>query len=145
MKTPLYLAVVVLLVVVVTGSHLMGHTAEIEDAGNAIAPVEISSIKGQSNEAGSDVKLVLLALRPEGFESSDMQLDPGEYLLIIGNRTGLKEVNVRLEREGDGRIAAAAVGGRQRDWKKRLKLTPGTYVVTANENPDWICRITVGR
>ena len=145
MKTALYLSAVVLLVGAATSFHLMGRTAEVKDAANAIAPVEIPSIQRQSDEAGPEVRLVLLALRPEGFDSSEMQLDPGEYLLIIGNRTGLTEVSVRLEREGNGRVAAAAVGGRQRDWKKRFKLTPGTYVVTANDNPDWTCRITVGR
>jgi hypothetical protein len=145
MKTPLYLAAIVLLVVAVTNSHLMGRTADLANTANAIAPVTIPSIEGQSDEAGPELKLVLLALHPEGFDSSEMQLDPGEYLFIIGNRTGLKKVSVRLDREGDRRIAAAAVGGRQRDWKKRLKLTPGTYVVIANDNPDWICRITVGR
>jgi hypothetical protein len=145
MKTLLYLAAIVLLVVAVTSSHLMGRTAHLEDTANAIAPVAIPSIQGQSDEAGPELKLVLLALHPEGFDSREMQFDPGEYLFIIGNRTGLKEVSVRLEREGDGRIAAAAVGGRQKDWKKRLKLTPGTYVVTANDNPDWTCRIAVGR
>jgi hypothetical protein len=145
MKTPLYLAAIVLLVVAMTSSHLMRRTADLEETANAIAPVAIPSIEDQSDEAGPELKLILLALHPEGFDSSEMQLDPGEYLFIIGNRSGLKEVSVRLEREGDGRIAAAAVGGRQRDWKTRLKLTPGTYVVTANDNPDWICRITVGR
>jgi hypothetical protein len=145
MKTPMYLAAFVLLVVTATSSHLMGRIAEVEDASNAIAPVEIPSIQGQSDEAGPEVKLVLLALQPEGFDSREMQLDPGEYLLIIGNRTGLREVSVRVEREGNGHVAAAAVGGRQRDFKKRFKLTRGTYVVIANDNPDWICRITVGR
>lgn len=145
MKIRLYLAAVVLIVIVVTWSQLTGRTAEFEDTANTIAPVEIPSMQSQSDEAGPELKLVLLALQPEGFDSSEMQLVPGEYLFIIGNRTGLKEVSVRLEREGEGRVAAAAVGGRQRDWKNRLKLTPGTYIVTANDNPNWICRITVGR
>jgi len=74
-----------------------------------------------------------------------MQLDVGEYLLIIGNRTGLKEVSIRLDRKGNERVAATAMGGRQRDWKKRLKLTAGTYFVTANDNPTWTCQIVVGR
>jgi hypothetical protein len=27
--------------------------------------------------------------------------------------------------------------------EKRLKLTPGNYLVTANDNPEWTCRIVV--
>lgn len=97
----------------------------------------------QSDEAGPEVKLILLALRPEGFETNEMQLNAGDYLFIVGNRTGLREVNVRMEREGKERVTAT-VGGRRRDWKQRLKLTPGTYLITADDNPDWSCRIVVG-
>jgi hypothetical protein len=86
-----------------------------------------------------------LALLPQGFDSSEMQLDPGEYLFIIGNRTGLKEVNFRLERDGKEQLAGAKVSGRRINSKQRLNLTPGTYLVTADENPDWICRIVVGQ
>jgi hypothetical protein len=145
MKAVLILAAVLLLVVAANNSHYLGRSAEVESAANAIAPVDIPSNLGQSDEAGPGVKLVLLALMPEGFDSNEIQLDAGEYLFIIGNRTGLKEVSVRLDREGNEHIAMAAVGGRRRDWKKRLKLTPGTYVITADDNTDWTCRITVRR
>jgi hypothetical protein len=148
MKAALILAAVFLLVVVGATSNLARRGANAEDVvltANAIPPVGIPASLAQSGEAGPEVKLVLLALLPEGFDSTEIQLEAGDYLFIIGNRTGLKEVNVRLEREGNGRVAAARVGGRRSDWKQRLKLTPGTYLVTAADNPDWTCRIVVGR
>lgn len=138
MKVVLILGAIILLAIVSTASHLARHRENVE---NVIAPITIPT---QSDEANSDIKLVLLALRPEGFETNEMQLDAGEYLFIIGNRTGLRDVNVRLDREGNERVAAATVGGRHRDLKQRLKLTPGTYLVTANDNPEWTCRIVVG-
>ena len=143
MKAILIVVGVVLLVGVAAKSQFAGRVAEVENVAQAIAPITIPAGLEQTGEAGPEVKLVLLALWPQGFETSEMQLEPGEYLFIVGNRTGLREVNVQLEREGNGRVAEAAVGGRQRDWKKRLKLTPGTYVVTANDNPDWTCRVVV--
>lgn len=142
MKPVLILASVVLLVVAVTKAQFIGRSAEVESV--AIPPVAVPSSLDQSQEAGPEVKLVLLALRPEGFETTEMQLEPGEHLFIIGNRTGLREVTMRLERQGSGRVAESAVGGRPTDWKQRLRLTPGTYVLTANDNPDWTCRIVVG-
>lgn len=144
MKLVLILGTVVL-VVVVTNAQFIKSSADVESMANAIAPVTVPSLLDQSQEAGPEVRLILLALRPEGFETNEMQLEPGEHLFIIGNRTGLREVKMRLEREGNGRVAEAQVGGRQRDWKKRLQLTPGTYLLTANNNPDWTCRIVVGR
>jgi hypothetical protein len=143
MKAILILAAVLLLGVVTTKSHFAGSSEKLEDAVNAIPPVDISSHLGQSEEAGPEIKLVLLGITPQGFDSNEMQLDAGEYLIIVGNRTGLREVNMRLEREGKERVSVATVR-RRGNWKQRLKLTPGTYLVTADENPDWICRILVG-
>ncbi|HEX3186986.1 MAG TPA: hypothetical protein VHQ94_19465 [Pyrinomonadaceae bacterium] len=147
MKAVFVLAAVVFLVVAIANAQFIKSSADVQSMANAIAPVAVPSILDQSQdqEAGPEVKLVLLALRPEGFETNEMQLQPGEHLFIIGNRTGLREVNVRLERQGDGRVAEVIVGGRPRDWKKRLRLTSGVYVLTANDNPHWICRIVVGQ
>ncbi len=139
-------AAVLLMVGIAAKSHFAGHNAHAENvpqtAADAIPRIQIPSNLDQS-EAGPEVKLVLLALLVNGFENNEMQLEAGDYMFIIGNRTGLREVNIRLEREGKERVAEAAAGGRQREWKKRLKLTPGNYIVTANDNPEWTCRIVV--
>lgn len=144
MKALVVFAAVVLLVVAGANSQLIGRYSEVENSA-AIAPVQVPATFDQTGEAGPEVKLVLLALLPEGFETSEMQLAPGDYVFIIGNRTGLTDVSVRLDREALERVAAVTLGGRQRDWKQRMKLTTGTYLVTANDNPDWTCRIIVGR
>lgn len=144
MRAVLILAAVLLLIVAVTKAQFVNLGAQEDSVASAIAPVAIPSSLDQSQEAGPEVKLVLLALVPEGFDTREMQLEPGEYLFIIGNRTALRDVSIRLEREGRERLAEAVVGGRRTDLKKRLRLTPGNYVVTAADNPEWTCRISVG-
>jgi hypothetical protein len=144
MKALLIVTAVLLLIGVGANSHFARRITKAEEVtANAIPPIDISSSLDQSDEVGPEVKHVLLALLPQGFEANELQLEAGEYVFIIGNRTGLKEVNVRLSREGEQRLAEARVGGRQRDWKKRFNLTAGTYIVTANDNPEWTCRIVV--
>ena len=147
MKAVLIAAAVLLLVGVAAQFHFAGRNANAVDGLPAVAevipPVDIPSSLVQSDEVGPDFKLVLLALLPHGFETNELQLDAGEYRFIIGNRTGLKEVNVRIEREGQEQLAAATLGGRQRDLKQRLNLTPGNYLISAGDNPDWTCRIVV--
>ena len=148
MKLLIVLAAVVLLVVAGANSRLIGRYADAEDVANAVAPVNVPPLLDQwdqSDQAGPEVKLVLLALLPEGFDATEMQLEPGDYVLVIGNRTGLRDVNVRMDREGNARVATATLRGRQRDWKQRMQLVSGTYLVTANDNPEWSCRIVVGR
>jgi hypothetical protein len=144
MKSILVPAAVFLLVIGAAMSEFVAHVASVERV-DAIAPLALPGSLERSDEAGPEVKLLLLALLPEGFDNKEMQLEPGEYLLIIGNRTGLRDVNVRFDRQGNERIGAGVVDGRQRNWKKRLKLSTGSYVVTANDNPDWTCRIVVAR
>jgi hypothetical protein len=144
-KLLLILAAVVLLVVAGANSRLIGRYAESKDVANAIPAVHVPAILDQTGEADPEVKLVLLALLPEGFDQREVQLEPGDYVFIVGNRTGLRDVNVRLDREGVARVAAATLAGRQRDWKQRMRLTTGTYLITANDNPEWSCRIVVGR
>ena len=139
MELLLILATVLLLVAAATASNLAGRSTNVSP--DAIPPANLA----QSDEAGPEVKLVLLALVPHGFENTEMLLEPGDYLFIIGNRTGLKEVDFRIDREGKERLATTLPHGRQKDWKQRLKLTAGTYLVTANDNPEWTCRVVVGR
>jgi hypothetical protein len=144
---PLLIFAAAILLVVAANSRFAGLSAELKNdstSANRIPPVNIPLNLGQSNEAGPEVKLVLLALLPHGFETNEMHLDPGDYLLIVGNRTGLREVNVQLERGGKERVASAIVRGSRTHWKQRLKLTRGTYLVTADNNPDWTCRLIVG-
>jgi hypothetical protein len=147
MKSVLITAAVLLLVGLVAKSHLAGRHLNAAEkppvAEDVIPPVDIPAHLGQFDEVGPDFKLLLLALLPHGFETSEMQLDAGDYLFIVGNRTGLKEVDVRVDREGKERLAAGTVGGRSRNWKQRLKLTPGSYVVSADGNPEWSCRLVV--
>jgi len=145
MKSLLILATILLLVVVATASSFAGRAAMVQDVPtNAIPPLDVPSNLGQSDEAGPEVKLVLLALFPHGFETSEVLLEPGDHLFIIGNRTGLREVNFRIDREGKERVAPPLAISRQKDWKQRLTLTTGTYLITANDNPEWTCRIVVG-
>ena len=145
MKLLLVMAAVVLLVLAGANSRLIGRYGVSKDVANEIPSVHVPTILDQTGEAGPEVKLVLLALLPEGFDQREMQLAPGDYVFSVGNRTGLREVNVRLDREGMARVAAATLVGRQKDWKQRMRLTTGTYLVTANDNPAWTCRIVVGR
>lgn len=95
------------------------------------------------NEAPASIQVVLLALRPEGFEPAEMQLPAGEYLFVVKNRTGLDEVNVRLIKANIHSLLAARVGSGGKDVKQRLHLAQGTYRLTETDHPDWTCTIVV--
>jgi hypothetical protein len=109
------------------------------------APLSQSDQARSDSEASSDIKVVLLALRPEGFEPETLELPAGEYLFVIRNRSGLDEINLRLTRGDTEHFREGRVPGRRRDWKQRVQLSAGTYRVTETGHQNWTCRIVVGR
>lgn len=103
------------------------------------------AIDNVGNEAPSHIQVILLTLRAEGFEPAEMPLPAGEYLLVVKNRSGLDEVDVRLVRENGEHMGQTKVGARNKDWKQRLKLKAGTYLLSEVNHPDWASRIVVDK
>lgn len=88
-------------------------------------------------------RALALTLRPAGFDEAEITTAAGEYLLVVSNRTGLEDVTFRLDRGDGGRLYEGPLPGRRRFWSRRARLAPGTYVLSAGEDPAWACRITV--
>jgi hypothetical protein len=89
-----------------------------------------------------DVQVLVLTLRPTGFEPSEAALTKGKHLLVVQNRTGLESFTLRLDRENGGKLHEVRLS-RKLDWRQQFDLMPGSYVLTEAEHPDWTCRITV--
>jgi hypothetical protein len=145
MKTALIFSAVLLVAIAASAAHL-SRPSKVENtpASNAASSVPVDPpAMAQSGESEPSIKLVLLELRPEGFEPNEIQLQAGEYMWMIRNRTGLDEVKLSLNRAGNERVTTATAHSRLRDWKQRMKLTPGTYVFSAPGYPDWTCRVVV--
>jgi hypothetical protein len=145
----LFVTVCAVISMVITTTNFAGRSTSEE----GVPPIQISNLSSgvihgnekQTNEGSSNIQVVLLALRPEGFEPAEMQLPQGNYLFVVKNRTGLDEVNVRLVNENSQQILTAKVGSRGRDLKHRIEVAPGTYRLSETDHPDWTCTIVVTR
>jgi hypothetical protein len=146
-KTVLFLAACAVIATAITTTIFAKRSTTAENVISSktisVAPVEVQESQKLPDEAPSEIQVVLFALRTEGFEPTEMQLRPGEYLFVMRNRTGLDEVNVRLLSERGQQMLAAKVGLRRQDLKQRLHLTPGTYRLTETDHPDWTSTIIV--
>lgn len=106
---------------------------------------------GIAGEPGSEGQpstfLIPLTLTPYGFEPTEMNLRPTRVVLAVYNRTGLKELSLRIDRDTPGnpreRIAQERVPSSRWKWGKQLVLAPGTYIVSEERHPEWVCRIKV--
>ncbi len=88
-------------------------------------------------------KVILITLRPQGFEPAAIRLPAGDYLFVFNNRTGLDQFALRLDRENHGTVREARPPRLKRDWRQFLRVTPGTYVVREMNHPEWTLRMTV--
>lgn len=86
-----------------------------------------------------------VVLRPYGFEPGSIRAEPGLVVLMVLNRSGLKECTLRLDREAGNRVIEFQVPRHKPNWGGSLTLTPGSYLLTVVERPGWVCRITVGQ
>jgi hypothetical protein len=90
-----------------------------------------------------DLSVLRLTLSPEGFAPAEVTLPRGRFLLVVYNKSGLEEVDLRLDAVAGGRMREARAKGRGSRWQEVLDPPPGEYVLSLAEHPDWACRITV--
>jgi hypothetical protein len=130
------LVVVVLAAVLAVGSII--HKSGAEPIAN-----ETSSIHVTLPPASDRLEAELVTIKPSGFEPAEITRPQGSVLLAIYNRSGLEEVNLRLEVESGPRLREVRVPRKRLDFKEIVDLHPGRYRLTELNHPEWNCTITV--
>jgi hypothetical protein len=87
-------------------------------------------------------KVILLTVRPAGFEPAEVTLTADSYLVVIQNRGGLRGLTLRLDEEARGRLLEISLKARL-DWRRRVNLPPGNYTITSTDHPEWVCHVKV--
>ncbi len=85
----------------------------------------------------------LITITPNGFDPAEITRPQGRVVVEVDNRSGLEEVELRLDRSNGGREKEARVRRTTLDWSGEVDLRPGAYVLSEANHPDWACRITV--
>jgi len=84
----------------------------------------------------------LITIRPGGFDPVEIVRPKGNFLLAIDNRSGLTEVDLRLDSEFDNRLSKR-VSREELDSRTIVDLNPGTYLLTEAGHPGWVCRFRI--
>ena len=85
----------------------------------------------------------VILLRPYGFEPAVITRREGQFLLVVLNRSGAWEANYLLSTVSNSRLREAKLPRERLDWHQAVSLTPGDYILTETNHPDWTCKITV--
>jgi hypothetical protein len=102
----------------------------------------VSSGHAQRDPSRRPSQVIVLVIRPLGFEPDQMSLPAGRIFFSVHNRTGLSDLNLQLDR-GSSAVRTVPLQRSKQAWRGIVELTPGNYVVSVRENPRWVCQIRV--
>jgi len=86
---------------------------------------------------------ISVKITPTGFEPSEVSCSEGAYLIGVYNRSGLRTVDLQLDREAGNRLHEVTVPREMLDWKRVVELAPGRYILSEVNHPEWSCKINV--
>lgn len=98
---------------------------------------------GQSSFPGERPQVLLITLRPWGFEPSAITKSHSRLVLRVDNRSGLREMSLQLDRWGGNRVKEVRIPFQKLDWSEEVELPPGQYELREANHPDWTCGITI--
>jgi hypothetical protein len=111
------------------------------DAANVAAASATQPVTAQTVATG--LPIVRVTIKPTGFDPSEVTIPQGRFILAIDNRTGLRELTFRLDREGAGRLREVRMPRERTSYREVIDPQPGAYILTEADHTDWVCRINV--
>jgi hypothetical protein len=117
----------------------------IKSASNSPAALDLGVVPVVDSEPQEQVnaKVLLLTIRPTGFQPQEVSIPTGKYLVVVRNHTGLEQFSIRVERGNGAKLYDVRLRRYQREWRQFVQLAPDNYVITEANHPEWVCRITV--
>jgi hypothetical protein len=96
-----------------------------------------------SSAQREQVESELITILPTGFHPTQIMRPSGKFLLAVENRSGIKQVDLRLNAESGDRLFQVSRTWERADWNEVVNPPPGRYVLTEASHPEWQCVITI--
>lgn len=97
----------------------------------------------QGHSGGRLFESEAVTIRPWGFEPQEINRPAGRFFLVVINRSGSLDADIRLNRVvGNNQQLVPLLRG-NKGWRQEVDLPPGVYVLTEVNHEDWSCRITI--
>ena len=89
--------------------------------------------------------VLMINLTPYGFETAEVTLPQGRFILALNNLTQAEIPSLQLSRRvGDRiRVFQMRVPREQQHWTGVVEPPSGVYVLTVADRPDWVCHINI--
>jgi hypothetical protein len=106
-------------------------------------PVPSPTPAPSATPSPAQVRAILITVKPDRIEPAQLTLPAGEYLLVVENRSGVRDTTFRFDTGAGQRLVEVHDPLRRLDWRRQLDLGAGSYTLSEAAHPQWSCRITV--
>src|SRR5262245_6430202 len=124
---------------VINGFVLSGHRL----SNITTTVLQSGTVSISSGEKTDRIQPEVVVIRKTGIEPAEIVRPRGRFALVVYNRSGLSEVQLKLDHVGDTTIRNARVSREKLDWRSVEDLAPGNYVLSEANHPGWACNITI--
>jgi len=87
--------------------------------------------------------VTLTTLNATGFSPSEIAHEAGRFRIVVRNKSGVADLDLRLDGEQSSRWVERHELGEIQGWVATVELEPGTYTITEANHPDRSCRLIV--
>jgi len=102
-----------------------------------------SPATAQATPTPKRLSVLHVIVRPWGFEPKEVTRPKGEFALVVDNWSGLRQLDIHLIRETGERAQNRQISKEGKFDLSYYDLTPGRYLLTDTNHPNWVCRITI--
>lgn len=95
------------------------------------------------SQTSDRIEAELVTVKPSGFDPLEIRRPPGRFYLRVNNRSGIHDLEFRLDQERGARVQDVRLPRGRLAWNKLLELPPGRYILSEVNHPDWVCSITI--
>lgn len=92
--------------------------------------------------SADDLEAELITITADGFEPAEITRPAGRFVLMFDNQSGLRPLELRLERTGMPRLTELRLI-RKTGATKILNLPAGEYQVNEADHPAWSLKLTL--
>lgn len=112
-------------------------------SGSASAVKHRANLPEVSPQSANLLEAELLVVRADGFHPREITRPPGRFLLALQNHSTADELSLVLRREGDNSMREVRTSKKQSKSRQFVDLSPGRYVLSEANHPDWSCTIII--
>ena len=105
------------------------------------APIPTIAPAAKTQASNDEVQGLVIAIRPSGFSPAEVDVTEGRYVVLVQNRSGIRNLTFRVDSESGERLHQ--VRPQELQWKKTFDLHPGRYVLSVVGHSSWRCLLTV--